>query len=290
MTIGGSPDPLQFDFIPGNVELGLSTGGPSGSSNGGGDGWQSSHWKQMSGCVGSGPYIGIMDPVIGNGCRRTITSNDILALGSFGYNLTNSAAPPPPPPSPTPPANDNFANAQVITGCSGSTTGSTFGATKEAGEPSHDPTDNTSLSPSHTVWYKWTAPQSSPTTFTTAGSDFDTIFAFYTGSSLSTLRLVTPGSFNDDVDPGVIRTSTFTLAFTPGTVYWIAVDGWGGDSGTVKLQLVGRPMRDANADPNADANTDTDTTPTPTPTPGTDQIVISQIYTAGRFARRDLPE
>src|SRR5215831_8346930 len=25
MTIGGSPDPLQFDFIPGNTELGLST-------------------------------------------------------------------------------------------------------------------------------------------------------------------------------------------------------------------------------------------------------------------------
>src|SRR6185369_11523373 len=139
LTVGGSPDPLQFYFLPGNLEMGLSNGGPNGSSNNGGDGWQSSHWKHVSTCTG---YIGIMDPAISNGCRRTITSNDTLALGSFGYNLLNSAAPPPPP---TPPPNDNFANAQVVSGCSGSTNGSTFGATKETGEPSHDPTDSTSL-------------------------------------------------------------------------------------------------------------------------------------------------
>src|ERR1043166_3062109 len=47
LTIGGSPDPLQFDFVPGNLELGLSTGGPAGSSTNGGDGWQYSHWKHV---------------------------------------------------------------------------------------------------------------------------------------------------------------------------------------------------------------------------------------------------
>src|SRR5436190_2229433 len=87
LTIGGSPDPLQFDFIPGNPEIGLSTGGPTGSSANGGDGRQSSHWKHVSTCSG---YIGIMDPAIGNGCRRTITASDTLALSSFGYNLTNN--------------------------------------------------------------------------------------------------------------------------------------------------------------------------------------------------------
>ena len=30
MTIGSSVSDLQFDFIPGNSELGLSTGGPEG--------------------------------------------------------------------------------------------------------------------------------------------------------------------------------------------------------------------------------------------------------------------
>jgi hypothetical protein len=181
MTIGGSPDPLQYDFIPGNTEIGLSTGGPAGSSTNGGDGWQSSHWKHVANCVGA---IGIMDPAIPNGCRRTITSNDTLALTSFGYNLSNTNPPPPPPPVPTPPANDNFANAQTISGCSGSVSGSSFGATSEAGEPSHDPTDTSSLSPTHTVWYQWQAPSSGGTTITTNGSDFDTILAVYTGSTV----------------------------------------------------------------------------------------------------------
>ena len=204
LTVGGSPDPFQYDFIPGNVEIGLSTGGPTGSSANGGDGWQSSHWKHVSTCSG---YIGIMDPAIPNGCRRTITNTDTLALTSFGYNLTNSNPPPPPPPSPTPPPNDNFANAQIVTGCSGSVTGSTFGATKETGEPSHDPSDATSLSPSHSIWYQWQAPSSGTTTITTQGSDFDTILAVYTVTTLSALSQLTS---NDDVQNGIIRTSSVT--------------------------------------------------------------------------------
>ncbi|MDQ3818910.1 MAG: NF038122 family metalloprotease, partial [Acidobacteriota bacterium] len=153
LTIGGPPDNLlQFYFVPGNSELGLSTGGPDGSATNGGDGWQSSHWRHFSGCGTSG-YIGIMDPAISSGCRRTILDADKLALTSFGYNLTNSAPPPPPPPAPPPPVNDNFANAQTIAGCSGSVTGVSIGATNEPGEPSHDPTDTSSHSPGHTVWY-----------------------------------------------------------------------------------------------------------------------------------------
>ncbi|HKC63497.1 MAG TPA: NF038122 family metalloprotease, partial [Pyrinomonadaceae bacterium] len=238
LTIGGSPDPLQYYFVPGNSELGLSTGGPSGVTTNGGDGWQSSHWKHLSGCS-SGSYIGIMDPAISSGCRRTITGNDVLALTSFGYNLTNSAPPPPPPPTPTPPANDNFANAQTIIGCSSSVAGTSIGATSEAGEPSHDPTDTSSNSPGHTVWYQWQAPSSSSVTITTEGSEFDTILAIYTGTSVNSLtRALKPDgspAFNDDVQDGVITTSSVTFNATAGTVYKIAVDGWGGDSGAIKL-------------------------------------------------------
>src|SRR6185436_18523273 len=156
----------QFYFTPtGDPELELSTGGPNGSTSNRGDGRQSSHWKHASLCEGA---IGIMDPAIANGCRRVISFNDKLVLGSFGYNLTNSNPPPAPPASPTPPANDNFVNAQTISGCSGTVTGTTFGATAEPGEPSHDPNDSTSLSPSHTVWYQWQAPVSGNVTVTTA--------------------------------------------------------------------------------------------------------------------------
>src|SRR5256884_3590076 len=75
MTIGGSPDPLQFFFLPGNSEVGLSTGGPAGSFSNGGDGWQSSHWKHVNGYASP---IGIMDPAIPSDCRPTISSNDHL--------------------------------------------------------------------------------------------------------------------------------------------------------------------------------------------------------------------
>ncbi len=254
MTIGVSPFDLQFDFIPGNPELGLSTGGPDPSSSTG-DGWQSSHWKHVASCAG---YIGIMDPAISNGCRRTITSNDILALGSFGYNLTNSNQPPPPPPSPAPPANDNFTNAQVLSGCTGSTTGANVGATREGGEPSHDPPDATSLSPSHTVWYQWQAPSSGSTTITTLGSDFDTILAVYTGTTVNSLTRI---GFNDDVQNGVIRTSSLTFNATSGTVYRIVVDGWGGDSGGVNLNWTS-----CGATP----------TPTPSPTPTPTDLSITK--------------
>jgi hypothetical protein len=228
MTIGGSPDPLQFDFVPGNSELGLSTGGPSAVSTNGGDGRQSSHWKHVSGCT---TPIGIMDPAIPSNCRRTITASDQLALTSFGYNLTNSNPPPGPPP---PPANDNFANAQVISGCSGSVSGTNIGATKEAGEPANPDSSSSTTS----VWYQWQAPTTGSVTIDTINSDFDTVLAVYTGNSLSTLG--TAIAHNDDRSqtPHEI-TSLVTFTATQGTVYRIVVAGFdnggGGDVGGIQL-------------------------------------------------------
>jgi outer membrane protein assembly factor BamB len=277
VTVGGSPDPLQYDFIPGNPELGLSNGGPSGSTGNGADGWQSSHWKHVPACGGS---IGIMDPAIPDGCRRAITSNDLLALTSFGYNLTNNNSPPPAPPSPTPPANDSFGNAQTITGCSGTTGGSTFGATSEAGEPSHDPPDSTSLSPGHTIWYQWQAPFSTATTITTVGSDFDTIVAVYTGSSVSSLTRL---AFNDDQVNGVVRTSNLTFNPTAGTIYKIAVDGWSRDAGTVKLNWAGCQAPSPSPTPTPTVSP----APIASPTPPTGQAVAFQINPAHTGSQMD---
>ena len=50
----------------------------------------------------------------------------VLALAS-GVSARSNAAP----------ANDMFANAQVVSGATGTTTGSNSGATKEGGEPNH---------------------------------------------------------------------------------------------------------------------------------------------------------
>lgn len=71
----------QQIFFAGTSELPLSTGRPDGS---GGDGRQSSHWKDD---VFVGSSIGIMDPTLSFGTRGVIGQNDLFALDRMGYRL-----------------------------------------------------------------------------------------------------------------------------------------------------------------------------------------------------------
>ena len=221
-------DGFQFYFsgLSGTGDLGLSTGGADGEAPGG-DGRQSSHWKDDA--LTGGNYIGIMDPTIAAGTRRQITSNDTVALNSFGYNLDNNNPPPPPPPPPPAPANNDFGNAQVIAGCSGTVNGTNIAANKQTGEPSHSPDGNGG---GGSVWYHWQAPSSGTVTFKTEGSTYDTLLAVYTGNSVSGLTAI---GKNDDVDLGNILHSQVEFTATAGTIYKIAVDGWGGDTGNITL-------------------------------------------------------
>ena len=81
----------QQVFFSGSSELALSTGRPDGS---GGDGNQASHWKDDR---VTGHATGVMDPTLDQGQHLIITSNDLLALDLFGYELkaesTNPDAP-----------------------------------------------------------------------------------------------------------------------------------------------------------------------------------------------------
>ena len=227
MSIGGPTINSQYYFTPGQSEVGLSDGGPSGSTDNNGDGNQSSHWRQASrnGGVFAG-YIGIMDPRIPSGTRREITNNDTKALDIFGYNSAAVAGP----------ANDNFAAAQTVVGCAGTTTGTNVGATHETSEPNHSPDNNGGQ---RSVWFSWQAPASGSAQITTAGSNFDTVLAVYTGNAVNALTPV-PNGKNDDVDPGVNVSSSVSFTATAGTVYRIAVDGYnnggsGGDIGNITL-------------------------------------------------------
>jgi Calx-beta domain/Domain of unknown function (DUF4214) len=184
----------------------------------------------------------------------TAASPNQLMEPNISFNLTHSVKPPqdltfslltdigwcvancpPPPPAPTPtptpavPANNNFTNPQVIAGCNGSVSGTNIGANKEVGEPSHSPDGDAGLG---SVWYQWTAPASSSVTITTAGSNYDTLLAVYTGTAFNNLNVI---GKNDDVSLGSVTTSTLTFNATAGTVYRIAVDGWGGDLGNITL-------------------------------------------------------
>jgi hypothetical protein len=225
MSIGGvAGNSAHFYFVPGSSQLGLSNGGPDGSVSNNGDGHQSSHWRAQD--LNGGVLIGIMDPSIGSGIRRTIRTNDTNALNIFGYSLENNNPPPPAPPLPVP-GNDNFANAKELSDCAGSVFGSTLGATFELGEPGHDPAGTTG---GGSVWYQWQAPASGSVTMNTTGSqtNFDTVLAVYTGDAVSSLVAITK---NDDINPGVVRTSRVTFTATAGTIYKIAVDGWNGLTG-----------------------------------------------------------
>ena len=133
-----------------------------------------------------------------------------------------------------PPANDGFAAAQVLTGSSGSVTGSSVGATKESGEPDH--AGNVGGA---SVWYSWTAPSSGKLTVSSAGSSFDTLMGVYQGTGVSALTV--RGSNDDENNAGGVVTSRIAdVAVTGGQVYRIAVDGYKAgaavaESGSVKV-------------------------------------------------------
>ena len=127
--------------------------------------------------------------------------------------------------------NDAFANRTILTGKTVTVTATNSGATKETGEPKH-----AGNAGGKSLWWTWTAPSAGTVTIDTAGSNFDTLLAVYTGTSVSTLTPVTGGS-NDDSPAGGTTTSKVTFAVTAGTVYQIAVDGYGGVAGNITLHL-----------------------------------------------------
>ena len=117
-------------------------------------------------------------------------------------------------------ANDDFADAEALTGISGSVIGTTVGATVETGEPKH----SLVLANSGSIWYSYAPEVDGKLTLSTAGSDFDTVIAVYTGGSVATLDWV---DMDDDEVTGVIETSLIEdMDVTAGTTYWIAVDGF----------------------------------------------------------------
>jgi Ca2+-binding RTX toxin-like protein len=84
----------------------------------------------------------------------------------------------------------------------------------ERGEPLH-----AGFPGVHSVWWRWSAPGDGTVVVWTCGSDFDTVLAVYTGTSVDTLTEV---ASNDDYCGVRSRVKFATRA---GTDYRIAVDG-----------------------------------------------------------------
>jgi hypothetical protein len=121
------------------------------------------------------------------------------------------------------PPNDDFAEAQRLTGDSGSVTGTTIGSTNEDGEPSHVGDGSSS------VWFEWTAPANGWANFDTCGSTFDTVLAVYAGSAVNQLTAV---AGNDDACGLASRVS---FQASQGTAYRIAVAGFDDEVGAYTL-------------------------------------------------------
>ena len=119
------------------------------------------------------------------------------------------------------PANDECVNAETLSGASGTRSFSTVDAAVEDDEPIVLSCEYASAS----VWFKWTAPIRGLATFSTAGSDFDTVLGVY---RFDTLEKV---SFNDDAED---RTSRCSFLVQAGQTYYVVVAGYG-SSGAAAL-------------------------------------------------------
>jgi hypothetical protein len=125
------------------------------------------------------------------------------------------------------PSNDDFANAQGTAGTAGAA-GTNVEATRETGEPDHLSENGPAVA---SVWYSWTPPEDGNYTIDVCDSDFDTVLAVYTGTSVGALELV---GANDDGESGTCgandgdgaRGSSIALDLQADTVYRIAVAGY----------------------------------------------------------------
>ena len=211
--------------------LALSTGGPN-PAPGDGDGRQSSHWKDDS-LSSLQPYIGVMDPTIHEGLRRSITENDINALDLFGYSVE--------PPAPVRPTNDGFVNPIILQSNGGTFNGSNLNATREVGEPAH-----VGFLGDKSVWFSWTATISGQITIDTIGSNFNTTLSVYLGSTVNALSNVAQNNDINEFDSD----SRVQFNIVAGNTYRIVIDGWNGESGDIRLNWNAMGVA-----------------PTPTPTP-----------------------
>ncbi len=149
--------------------------------------------------------------------------------------------------------NDNFADAAAFpwsgyyeyegdTWYWAEAEGYTFGATSETGEPEH--ADNAGGA---SVWYAWTPAYSGYAWIDTYDSEFDTLLAVYTGTSVSSLTEV--ASNDDDGEDG---TSAVEFDAVAGTTYYIVVDGYDGEMGYYEVGI----DQVLDATPTAPANDD----------------------------------
>jgi hypothetical protein len=119
-----------------------------------------------------------------------------------------------------PPANDDFADREVLSGALPiEITRSNVEATKEEGEwiPGLSPAG-------HSVWFEWEAPSTGFVTVGACDADFPTLLAIFTGTELAELTPRVSGNADEGPDCPYSQ-QQYTFKATTGVKYVIAVDG-----------------------------------------------------------------
>jgi subtilisin family serine protease len=199
-------------------------------------GTSNTHYASLSGTSMATPHVAGVWAAIRTVRPNSTVSQIETALKNTGLNISSAGTTKPRVRVPQAlealgitvpgPANDNFAN-RINIPSPATVTGSNVGATAETGEPIH--AGRTSAR--NSVWWRFTPSASGSVTINTFGSNFDTVLAVYTGSSVSSLTEV---ASNDDFNG---LQSQVSFQGTAGTSYAIAVAGFGGAEGNISLTV-----------------------------------------------------
>lgn len=142
---------------------------------------------------------------------------------------------------PSTPDNDDFDSPKNLT-LSGIGSQSTIQATTAVDDPLASCGSSTTRRQSHSVWYRFTPPSTSSYTFSTEGSNYDTVLALWIGSR----GVLIQRGCNDDVESDF--TSSLTQVLNDDTTYYIEVMSFGsGSGGQLSLDIVrNQPIQPAN--------------------------------------------
>lgn len=132
-------------------------------------------------------------------------------------------------------SNDLFGNAETLTGTSGSAVATNSTASKEFGEPAHGGNEG-----GHSMWWTFTPPSDGILVLSTDGSSFDTLMGLYYVNDPVTERSVSSVqdkvvAQNDDAEGTTTGASEIVHAVQQGRLYYIAVDGYAGQTGKIQL-------------------------------------------------------
>lgn len=128
---------------------------------------------------------------------------------------------------------DYFTNRETFTAAAGVLTGNNTTATVEPGEPLHAGKPG-----GHSLWISWVAPTNGVAHFKTETSGFDTLLAayYFNPTNDTTLDKLLVAARDDDSEELADRESEIDFGVIAGHRYEIAVDGYYGAAGGIKLQ------------------------------------------------------